>query len=126
MKKKLMRSRRQHAIAGVCGGISEYLNIDVSVVRILWVISALFDGPGFWIYLLCALIIPKAPLDHEYYESEYDYDRKERSRVYMGIGFIGLGVFLVITKLIPAISFKFLWPIGLIVLGLVIYKRRQL
>jgi len=53
--KRLYRSRSNRWIAGVCGGLGEYLNIDPIIVRILAIII-----PGFgWIaYLICALLIP--------------------------------------------------------------------
>ena len=53
--KRLYRSSRNRIIAGVCGGIGEYLNIDPVIVRILAIVI-----PGFgWVaYLICALIIP--------------------------------------------------------------------
>ena len=53
--KRLYRSRSNRIIAGVCGGLGEYLNIDPVIIRILAIII-----PGFgWVaYLICALIIP--------------------------------------------------------------------
>ena len=53
--KRLYRSRSNRILAGVCGGIGEYFNIDPVIVRILAVVI-----PGFgWVaYLVCALIIP--------------------------------------------------------------------
>ncbi|MCL2151984.1 MAG: PspC domain-containing protein [Oscillospiraceae bacterium] len=53
--RRLYRSQRNRIIAGVCGGIGEYFNIDPIIVRVLAIVI-----PGFgWIaYLLCALIIP--------------------------------------------------------------------
>ena len=53
--RRLYRSRRNRIIAGVCGGIGEYLNIDPTIIRILAIII-----PGFgWIaYLIFALVIP--------------------------------------------------------------------
>ena len=44
---KLTRSRRDRRIAGVCGGLAEYSGIDVTIIRILFVVFALAGGPGF-------------------------------------------------------------------------------
>ena len=57
--KKLYRSKEDRMIAGVCGGIGEYLDIDPTVVRILWIVSAVFGGFGILVYLLCAIVIPE-------------------------------------------------------------------
>ena len=46
-------------ICGVCGGIGEYLNIDPTVIRVLWVIFACMGGAGLLAYIVAAIIIPK-------------------------------------------------------------------
>jgi len=46
-------------IAGVCGGIGEYLNIDPVLIRVVMVILALGAGAGLLAYLICAIIIPE-------------------------------------------------------------------
>jgi phage shock protein PspC (stress-responsive transcriptional regulator) len=61
-EKKLFRSRSQRMLAGVCGGIAEYFEIDVSVVRILWVIGTLLSaGVGIVVYIVMIFIFPEAP-----------------------------------------------------------------
>ena len=59
MKKRLYRSNTNKKIAGVCGGLGRYLNIDPTIIRVLWAILALFYGSGVLIYLICAFIIPE-------------------------------------------------------------------
>ncbi|HHY81348.1 MAG TPA: PspC domain-containing protein [Clostridiales bacterium] len=59
MSKKLYRSARQCVIAGVCGGIAEYLNVDVTIVRLIWVLSLFLGGAGVPVYIIAAIIIPK-------------------------------------------------------------------
>ena len=58
MKRKLYKSSKNKKLAGVCGGLAEYLNIDVTVVRLIWDILSLFYGSGIIIYIICALVIP--------------------------------------------------------------------
>ena len=53
--KRLYRSQRNRIIAGVCGGIGEYFNIDPVIIRILAVV---IPGFGWFAYLVCAIIIP--------------------------------------------------------------------
>jgi phage shock protein C len=59
--KKLYLSDDNRKIAGVCGGIAEYLNLDPTVVRVVWVIVALIFGSGILAYLVAWLIMPKRP-----------------------------------------------------------------
>ena len=59
--KKLYRSKSSRMIAGVCGGAAEYLNIDPTVVRVIWAIAALMGALGIVAYIACALIIPEKP-----------------------------------------------------------------
>jgi len=56
--KKLWKAERNKKICGVCGGIGEYLNVDPTVIRLLWVISFFFFGTGLLVYIICAFIIP--------------------------------------------------------------------
>ncbi len=61
MNKKLYLSDDDKKIAGVCGGIGEYLNIDPTLVRLLWVVFSLMGGAGIIGYLIGMLIIPRRP-----------------------------------------------------------------
>ena len=61
MEKKLYRSKTDKKLAGVCGGLAKYLNMDVSVVRLIWILVTLFAGAGLLAYLICALVIPEEP-----------------------------------------------------------------
>jgi phage shock protein C len=62
--KKLMRSRSDRKIGGVCAGLAHYLDLDVSLVRILWFFITLACGifPGLIAYILAWIIIPEEPL----------------------------------------------------------------
>jgi phage shock protein C len=61
MPKKLMRSRADRKIAGVCSGLAQYLDLDTSLVRILWFFITLACGlfPGLVAYVLAWIIIPE-------------------------------------------------------------------
>ncbi|OGL88435.1 hypothetical protein A3I42_04125 [Candidatus Uhrbacteria bacterium RIFCSPLOWO2_02_FULL_49_11] len=56
--KKLYRSRNNKMIAGVCGGLAVYLNIDPTIVRLAFVLLALFQGFGVLAYLVLWVIVP--------------------------------------------------------------------
>ena len=61
MQKRLYRSKTDAKIAGVCGGLAEYLNIDPTVIRVIWAIASIFAFVGVVAYVACALIIPEKP-----------------------------------------------------------------
>lgn len=61
MNKKLYRVNQGRVIAGVCGGIAEYFNVDPTVVRLGWAVVSCFAGAGIIAYIAAALIIPESP-----------------------------------------------------------------
>ena len=62
--KKLTRSRADHKIAGVCGGFAQYLELDVTLVRILWLMLAFFGGWGIIGYFIAWIVMPEEPVLH--------------------------------------------------------------
>ena len=60
MDKKIYRNTENKMIAGVCSGIADYVNIDPTIVRLIWALIGL-TGTGIVAYLVCALIIPEKP-----------------------------------------------------------------
>jgi phage shock protein C len=57
-QKRLYRSSSNKMICGVCGGVAEYINIDPTVVRLLWVLFSFAGGAGILAYLIAAIIMP--------------------------------------------------------------------
>lgn len=55
---KLYRSRDEQMIAGVCGGLAEWLDLDPSIVRLIFVLMALTFGHGILVYLILLLVMP--------------------------------------------------------------------
>ena len=60
MKKELRRSETDVKICGVCGGIGEYFGVDSNLVRLIWIAVSLFAGSGLLLYILAAVLMPKA------------------------------------------------------------------
>ena len=60
--RRLYRSRTDRKLAGVCGGLAQYSNIDATLLRVLFVVLALLGGPGLVIYLLMWILVPDEPL----------------------------------------------------------------
>ncbi len=56
--KKLYRSNNNKMICGVCGGIAEYINVDPTIIRLLWVVFAFMGGAGVLAYFIAAIIMP--------------------------------------------------------------------
>ena len=60
--KKLYRSRNEQIVAGVCGGLAEYFDMDPTIVRLLFLLLGLGPMPGILVYIVLAVIMPEAPL----------------------------------------------------------------
>lgn len=58
--KKLYRSRSNSMISGVCGGLAEYVGMDPTIMRLLYVLLSIFSAgfPGLLFYIIAMLIIP--------------------------------------------------------------------
>ncbi len=68
MVKKVYRSKTDKKLAGVCGGIAEYFNIDSTLVRLVFVLLSMVGGMGVLGYLICMIVIPEGV--NEYIEGE--------------------------------------------------------
>jgi phage shock protein PspC (stress-responsive transcriptional regulator) len=58
---KLYRSKKNRIIAGVCGGIGEYLKVDPTLIRLLWLLISIMGGSGIIAYIIAWIIIPEEP-----------------------------------------------------------------
>lgn len=59
--KKLYRSRRERMIAGVCGGLAQYFDIDPTWIRLIFILFLLLGGSAFLVYAIMWLIVPLDP-----------------------------------------------------------------
>ncbi len=62
MEKKLYKNTKDKKLCGVCSGIAEYINLDPTVVRLLWVLFC-FVGAGVLVYIVAAIIMPDRPTE---------------------------------------------------------------
>lgn len=124
MGKKLKRSSSDRIIAGVCGGVGEYFNIDPVVIRIIWVLlSFMPNSPGFIAYLICALIIPED--DGVIYQDESSNINISNTPLFIGLALIIVGTVMLAKIIWPQLAFKFMnigkyWPVLLIIFGVYI------
>ena len=75
--KKLYRSRKDTKIAGVCGGIAEYFNVDSNIIRLLAVLTIFFGGGGIIAYIIAWIIIPLEPVEDESSDKQTTRSREE-------------------------------------------------
>lgn len=61
MQGKLVRSRLNRKIGGVCGGLAEYFSIDPTILRLIWAVSILLFGTGLLVYIIAWAVIPESP-----------------------------------------------------------------
>jgi len=154
MRRKLYLSRYDRKLAGVCGGIAEYFEIDATLVRLLYVfLSFATVGTGIVLYIVAAMIMTEAPsydYDHgpgskeeenfgEYHsegsdgEGYGDYQQGAPHQSYgesntFGIILIIAGAIFLLSNFFSWnwFSFRYIWPLGLIVIGAsIVYNGRK-
>ena len=59
--KRLYRSRDDRMISGVCAGLADYIDIDPTIVRLLFVLGFIAGGATLWAYLIMMLVVPEEP-----------------------------------------------------------------
>lgn len=128
MERRLYKSRTNRQIAGVCGGIGEYFNIDPVIVRLLAVVFTLAGGAGLIAYIIGAIIIPEpeAPVStegqgtgEESTDSEVPLRSKGSGNRVLGLILITLGALIGVRTLTPWIPGE--WIVIAVFLGLGIY-----
>ena len=114
MQRKLHRSRTNSVIAGVCGGLGEYLNVDPTILRIVAVLLIFAKGIGALAYLIAWVIVPRRS------DTETEVvtpTMSEMSKILPGLLLIVVGLIFLVNNLVPWFRFSYLWPVILIVLG---------
>jgi phage shock protein C len=136
MAKKLCRSRTERMIAGVCGGLAEYFEIDPTLVRLIAVALTLAGGSGILAYFIFWFVVPQRPLNlasvdnpavaSSITETE-DIESKESNEASSAALFVGviltvLGFLFLVGNFISFAWFSFskLWPLVLIAVGIVV------
>ena len=125
-------------IFGVCAGIADYFDMDVTLLRVIFVVLTLLSGGGFLVlYLALALIMPvgDVPVSNrtattEASDNDVDTDNRNRSSVrnFVGLGLILFGLWLLLGQFFPAfflLRWEFIWPVFLILVGVLIAVRRR-
>ncbi|MBQ4192369.1 MAG: PspC domain-containing protein, partial [Bacteroidales bacterium] len=58
--RKLFRDPENARIAGVCAGLAQYFDVDITLVRVLMLVALFAGSAGFWIYVILWIVVPKA------------------------------------------------------------------
>jgi len=138
MKKKLFRIEQEQMIAGVCTGLAEYFDLDVTSIRIAFVVAVLAGASGVLAYIVLWIAVPKRPYLPDYSRNQSDNQATEplsspnpafvqkkkgngKGRLIAGFIFIFFGTFFLLNEfnLIPNwLEVRKLWPLILIGMGL--------
>lgn len=134
----LYRSRANRVLGGVAAGIANYLNTDTTLIRIIFVLLGFFGGGGVIIYLICWAAMPEEPV---HFKNNFNMDQqnpnpdfnnggqtpppfpepknKNNGNLIAGSILIVLGAMFLIDRFVPRINFGDLWPMILVVAGVV-------
>ena len=131
--RRLYRSRDDRVIAGICGGLGEYFGIDAVLVRIAFVVLVFAGGAGLLAYLLLWIFVPEEPeRPNEPTESTLDRavaatgEDRRAGAVVLGLVFVALGVLFLLDVAWPDfLSWRYIWPIALIAVGIAIVLRAR-
>lgn len=129
---RLYRSNTNKVFAGVAGGLAEFLGTDPVLIRVLFVLAAIFGGGGLLIYIILWIAVPEKPFYYPNMEEpkkESDqgnpprgepFKKKNSEGLIAGLILIAVGILFLIHRLVPHIGFKDLWPIALIIIGIIL------
>lgn len=132
--KKLERSCSNRVIAGVCSGLAEYFNIDIALMRVLFVVSAICGTFGFWMYIILWIVLPEEKLFDQGFTRESDTiditPKDNKQHIVNGAMIASLIlIFIGLIALIDNFAFVAwiwkLWPVTLIIAGVVILINSQ-
>lgn len=141
---RLYRSRSDSVIGGVCGGLGNYLNTDPVIFRVLFAVAFFAGGSGLLAYIVLWIVVPleETAETHRQIEgdmentqkdnltpeekSEQEKSHKQNGSLWAGIILISLGLIFLIDRFLPRIDFGDLWPLILVVIGiLLIYESHR-
>jgi len=138
VSRRLERSRTNRVIAGVCGGLGEYLDIDATFVRVAMVVLAFFGGIGILAYVVLLILMPlpgQSPLfgpsngaaaGDATSAAVADPAATEQRRYAVGVLLVAVGVVFLLGNLgvFRGLDWKYIWPLVVIALGVFLIAQR--
>lgn len=138
MEKKLYRDETNKVIGGVCAGLADYFGVDISIVRLLFLLTLILKGGGMLIYIVLWIVLPKksyqlnpppfvdytvppavpSPADPHVFNQP---KKRSTTSIIAGAVLVLLGVYFIMDdfNIIPNWDFDHFWPIILIAVGVV-------
>ena len=138
MKKRLFRSNDSKVIAGVCGGIGEYFDVDPTWIRLLAIMLVFFNGVGLMAYLISWIVVPRRPVivavtsdgtpvpPASAFQPEGAHVRTAAKRgltFLPGIILVFLGMIFLFDRLFWWFDWDYVWPLFFVGLGAVLIYR---
>lgn len=131
--KKLVRSQEDRVIAGVCAGLAHHLEVDLVLVRLVFIALAFVNGLGVLAYLILWLVVPdesQRELEGEEVVRANVSDIGQRARqlgsrlreapqgsVIIGVVLVALGAMFLLKQVVPWMTPGLVWPLALIAIG---------
>lgn len=141
--KKLYRSCDDRLIAGVCGGLGEYFDIDSSIVRLVFALLLIAGGSGLLVYIIAWVVIPSDPkcvtketgaeeikqkaetFAKEVKKELKDHKSLNSTKTIFGLIVLLLGITLLMENLFGLHLWQNIWPIVVIAVGIVIIMKSK-
>ena len=129
--KRLERSRTNRVIAGVCAGLADYFNIDIALMRVLFVVATICGSFGFWMYVILWIVVPEenilGPGNQQTYGDTIDITPKDhdgktpaKGAMIASLILIFIGVVALVDNFTSWSWIWKLWPVPIIIIGVVI------
>ena len=127
--KRLTLDPANKKIAGVCAGLASYFNIDIALMRVLFFVAALCGSFGFWMYIILWIVVPEEhiigePIDITPKE-EPENKKIVKGTMIAGLILVFIGLLALIDNFIYVDWIWKLWPVILIIIGVVILINTQ-
>ncbi len=125
MDKRLYRARHNTGVAGVCSGFSDYLGVDVSIIRLIIVLLTMTSSGMVIVgYLIAVMIMPVQPRTTWAIDSTEAQDKRQNRKA-IGFMLMTIGIYLILKRHIAWLDFDLVWPVALIGLGLYFLKQKR-
>ena len=140
--KRLLRSRNNRVIAGVCAGLADYFKIDLALMRVLFVVATICGSFGFWMYIILWIVVPEeysleSGTNDRAYSRSYGHDdtiditpkdetdgkddkKSVNGAMIASMVLIFIGLVALIDNFTPLAWIWKLWPVPIIIIGVIL------
>ena len=124
--KRLVRSRRDRVLGGVCGGLGEYFGVDAVLIRIVAVALALSGGVGFLAYVIAWIAIPEEgtagaePASYGSPPEPVPARTRANAAMIAGAALVAVGTLTLLNRVMPWVDGALVWPAIVVAAGVAI------